>query len=170
MSKKTFTFIMALSALLVPAASQADTFMLKSGQVIRGKLVGKTDNNYIVIEDGETEKKEIPIYSVSIADIDPSSKVFPKGSATRLGPPPEEGEKEAETTAPGTSALVVPAGATTLPTISKPRGGIHKYADILKNAEETVALHNARTEQINKSMEEMKAIADASQGRTSSAS
>lgn len=131
----------------------ADAFYLKTGEIVRGKLVEKKNGNYTLLSsDGETVT--LPAAMVSIADIDPASTAFPKGTVSVLAGGTEE-DSEAPPAENRSRVLVNPPPT---PPVETPAN--QSAMDVLKNAQETVELSNARTEQSQKNIEEMKMIAD----------
>ena len=143
-------FLLGTSAL-----AHADVFLLKTGQIIRGKLLEKKSDSYVVELDDTKEKTEFAVSSVSIADISPTSDAMPKGAVSfpaSLENPYDESERPLEPSSQ--RVVVVPEGAT------QGQGSKKHFNDVLQNASDTVALSNSRTEQMQKLTGELKDIAD----------
>ncbi len=143
-----------LLLLSCPVTCRADSIFLKSGEVLRGKVLAKSESSYSFRLDSNGGATEIPISNVYIADIDPSSDVGSKNSIILYSKsengtkPTTEGSKKREEAPTVTSSN------------SNSVRAINSHADILKNAEQTVALSNARTAEMEKRLEELKNIAD----------
>ena len=132
-------------------ACRADSFLLKSGAVVKGKVVEKKDDIYVV--DTGWGKVDVPFSQVSIADIDPTSTAIPKGTVSFVNDP---SKKRA---APDTSSNM-----RFLPDSPGPSGSeVPHFANsgVLKVAEDAVNLSNNRTNQTVEEVNKMKAIADA---------
>ena len=151
MKTRSLTALFLLLLQTAPAA--ADTLILKTREILRGKLIEKTGETYLFKLDSDGEAVSIPVSKVLIADFDVPAGVpsgttsFYSTSKQRALPKKESRPENTETvSAPTTSA------ADGMP--------IKKYSNVIKNAEQTVALHNARVAQIDQQLAQMKEIAE----------
>jgi len=136
-----------------PKPCHADTFLMKSGQQVTGKLVEKKGDKYIVKEQGSGEMLELPVFQVSIADIDPDSAAAPKGTLSILSGP-DTGNKDDNSRNEGVIIIAPPQKSATpeVPLLAK--------SGILKDAHDTVELSNQRTAQTIEVLNQMKDVAD----------
>ena len=140
---------LTLALLLIgPKPCLADTFLLKSGQQVTGKLVEKKEDKYIVQVRGSEERVELAVSQVSIADFDPNSEASPKGTLSLLTGPEAGGKEEKET-----GSNVVFVSDSSIPLLAK--------SGILKDAHDTVELSNQRTAQTVEVINQMKDAAEA---------
>lgn len=135
-----------------PAACGADSFLLKSGEMVRGKLVEKKGDIFVVLTGDGTV--EIPFSRIAIADIDPASEAMPKGNVSVIG----TGRlmEPAQPARDDRPVRVIQDEAPQTPEVPH-----FANSGILKKAEDTVKLSNERTAATVKVLEEMKGIADA---------
>ncbi len=152
--KKSF-LIGLMTLTFFPGIAWADSLILKTGEVLRGKIADRNEKTYYIVLDSTGAKIDVPVSKVSIADItSPIGKISNKGSVIVFA-------KAGEVLTP------IPAVSeqTYRPVAAEPvkKKPLFKLpgADILEKAEKTVAEANRRTEESQKQMEALKAIADA---------
>ena len=137
--------------------SFADSLLLKTGETLKGTLVEKTDSAYVFQADSDGQKKEVPISSVYIADFSDSANNSPKGSAMFYqgnGAYTPSSKKDASgSDKNGDNGSSSDSSGTGM-TIFAPQNAV------LKKAQDTVALSNERTAEMEKRLEELKGIAD----------
>ena len=138
------------------STAHADQLYLKSGEMLKGRVTAVHDASYTFVSDPENKTMEIPLANVAIADIDPSnpaakSRLILFSTSSQKKSAPEEDKPSHEGGGP---LVMVPAG--------DPKAEFKKSGDVLKFAEDTVALSNARTAESQKQIEGLKQIADSS--------
>ena len=145
-------FLALLLGIFCPAA-MADQIITKSGQIYKGKLL-KTANKTYYFKTEKDETVEIPAESVYMGDFEPSEDSAFK-SYLILHSNSKDEEKTAET---------LPEVQPDNPPPSTPdaRGIVvlKPHGDALKLAQDTVALSNQRTAQMEQQIKELKTIAD----------
>jgi hypothetical protein len=145
--------ILALLALSSGAA--ADELYLKSGGVLRGHVKQFEDDVYTIeLEGGQLQ--DIGASSVSIADIAPDNPAMKSRVILFSEAPKKDRPKRKKSDKKDSSD-----GSETIAPKPDPSADFKKSGNVLKYAQDTVALANARTEQSQKNIEEMKAIAEA---------
>ena len=146
-------FLAGLFFFVQPGAVQADQIILKSGELLSGKILRKTDKSYIFQLDSDKNEIEVPISKTSIVSQDPSDKDTPKGSVILFSETRSLKTVENTGDAEEVTNQAAPSGVQALPVYKS-------HFDVLKQAEDTVALSNARTAQVQKQLQELKEIAD----------
>ena len=155
MIKRPFFSLTLLLSLSIPC--QADTLILKTGENIKGKLVKQDEKSYFLTLESTGEEKEVPISSVSIADLDPSAEGVAKSSVIFYSRQEKAASPKIAEPVRSSEPVSEPAPApmnSVSDVLSKNDG------NILKTTQETVALSNAKTAQVEKQLEELKKIAD----------
>lgn len=145
-------FLALLIGSFCPAA-MADQIITKSGQVYKGRLL-KTANKTYYFKTEKDETVEIPAESVYMGDFEPS-----KDSAFKSYLILHSNSKDEEKTAEA-SAEAQPDNPP--PSAPDARGIVvlKPHDDVLKRAQDTVALSNQRTAQMEQQIKELKTIAD----------
>ncbi len=139
--------------LSLPADAQADSLILKSGEVLRGDVYEKNERSYFIELDADKQRVEVPLTRVSITDIDSPAKHKEYGSSFIAYT--KTGETESVATEESEKQTYRPVAVPNIPGASK------KQVGILQKAQQTVEDYNARTAATQQRLEEFKAIADA---------
>ncbi len=140
--------------LLYPVSGRADSLILKTGEILRGKLVSQNERSYTFALESGGKEIEVSAERVSIADIDPLSDKALKGSIIFYSKHGSDADSDTEESSNRTYRPIAEAGD------SLGGGGTGASIDVLKAAEQTVAMSNTRTDEMQKRLEELKTIAD----------
>ena len=130
--------------------------VLKSGELLRGKLIDKNNRSYLFLVESADETIEIPLGKVSILEVVPTKGASPKGgviffSETRARERPKSFVPEKSAGQAATAPAIAGSGVA----------AFTSKLNVLKTAKDTVAMSNARADETQQRLEEYKAIADA---------